>query len=1131
MNLLLARLCRIMAGRLLRAFAIRPFTALRGPMETVSVATSDASATERHPPKAIVALGASAGGLQALQAFFNGMPSDGGCALVVIQHLKPDATSLLPEILARAAPLPVVEAADGMAIEPDRVYVLPPGHGFTIANGTLRKAAKVTTSRMPIDRFFRALAEDQQERAIGIVLSGTATDGTLGLKAIKEYGGLAIAQDPATAQQEGMPRSAIESGLVDAVMAPGKMPQLVLRYARGVEHQPISPVEGPLQRILSLVRTETHHDFRQYKPGTLLRRIQRRMGLRAQDTLAAYEALVRREPDELLHLEQDLLIGVTAFFRDDKAFEALREYALQPLVAAADLHTPLRLWVPACSTGEEAYSIAMLLTEEAEAQGKRVAFKIFATDIDKRALEVARRGQYAFTIETEVSQARLGRFFTRNAYGYQVRDDLREAIVFAEQNLIGDPAFSKLDLISCRNLLIYLEPELQRKVLALFHFALCPGGYLFLGPSESVGTRDGLFEPVAKKWRLYRRTNARYSGDYPMLSRDGRRITNAAAEPDGHLPQDLAGLVQHELLAAFTPAAVLVNARFEGLYFHGQVGRYLSFPVGKPSFELTAMCPVGMRARLRRALARARSQRSVQSLEGFWSEHDGGTEAVRVTIRPLGLNASELFLVVIEPLSVPSPKLARDGHEAGRVEQLEAELKLAQEELRSTTEEMETSNEELKASNEEMVSINEELQSTNEELETTREELQSLNEELTTVNQQLHEKIVELEEANNDLENFLASTETATIFLDLQLRIKRFTPITRRLFNLLPGDVGRPLVDLAQIVEDTSMLSDAALVIERLGAIEKEVATPNGACYLRRILPYRTRDNRIAGVVITFTDITHLKRDAMARAQRMLAQHNDELQAKVAELAEANRRLTELERLKSNFINAASHELRTPLSSILGFSEFLEDSLAGPLTAQQRGFVDEIQEGARRLSRLVDDLLDYARMEAGTFQLDAQPTDLTELTRRIVASLDPQLRQAGLKATTHLPEGPLDALVDGRRIEQILLNLLGNAIKFTPAEGALAVRLSASASEARWEIEDNGIGIARETLSHVFEKFFQADSSTTREHGGTGLGLAISRALVEAHGGRIGVESQLGRGATFWFTLPLGPATPSGRAR
>lgn len=1092
-------------------------------METDLVARSHPSATNRQAPKAIVAMGASAGGLQALQAFFKGMPPDGGCALIVIQHLNPDAKSLLPEILARAAPLPVVEAADGMTIERDRVYVLPPGHGFTIASGTLRKAARVTTSKMPIDRFFRAMAEDQQERAIGIILSGTATDGTLGLKAIKEYGGLAIAQDPITAQQEGMPRSAIESGLVDAILPPADMPQLVLRYTRGID-QPRPLSEGPLQRILGMVRAETRHDFRQYKPGTILRRVQRRMGLRSQESLASYEALLRREPAELLQLEQDLLIGVTAFFRDGKAFETLRELVLQPLVERFDARMPLRIWVPACSTGEEAYTLAMLLTEEAEAQGRRIALKVFATDIDKRALEIARRGQFAFAIEAEVTAERLGRFFTRTSQGYQVNEDLRESIVFAEQNLIGDPAFSKLDLVSCRNLLIYLEPELQRKVVALFHFALRPGGYLFLGPSESIGTRDGLFEAVSKKWRVYRRTDARYSGDYPMLSREGRRVTTAVADADGGLPQDLAGLVQHELLAAFSPAAALVNARFEGVYFHGEVGRYLKFPVGKPTFELTAMCPVGMRARLRRALGRARAHRSIQTVEGIWSEVGGATEAVRITIKPLGINTSELLLVVFEPLPVASAALARDGNDAGRLEQLEEELKLAQEELRNTTEEMETSNEEIKASNEEMVSINEELQSTNEELETTREELQSLNEELTTVNQQLQEKIAEQEESNNDLENFLASTDTATLFLDLQLRIKRFTPITRRLFNLLPGDIGRPLVDLAQFVRDGTMLSDAAHVIEALGAIEKEVSTANGTCYLRRILPYRTRDNRIAGVVITFTDITHLKHDALAQAERVLRQHNEELQAKVAELAEANRRLTELERLKSNFINAASHELRTPLSSILGFSEFLEDRLAGPLTEQQRGFVGEIQEGARRLSRLVDDLLDYARMEAGTFQLDLQATDLAALTRRVVASLDPQLKHGRLKLISRLPEGPLDAVVDGPRVEQILLNVLGNAIKFTPAKGKITIRLVTSATEVRWEIDDSGIGIDKDALPHVFEKFFQADSGTTREHGGTGLGLAISRSLVEAHGGRIGVESELGCGATFWFVLPLARA-------
>jgi two-component system CheB/CheR fusion protein len=748
-------------------------------------------------------------------------------------------------------------------------------------------------------------------------------------------------------------------------------------------------------------------------------------------------------------------------------------------------------------------------------------FKIFATDIDQRALDVARRGFYPPAIREELSPERLARFFVATDGGYRVIDALRDAIVFAEQNLVADPAFSRLDLISCRNLRIYLEPELQRKVLSLFPFALKPGGALFLGTSETTSAQEALFKPLSKKWRIYRRVAGRSSADYPIGAWEPARFPQGRpdAEPAAG-PPNLPSLVQGELLSSFTPAAVAVDARLAVLYFHGPVGEFLSFPTGKSTLDLVSMCPTAVRHKLRRAIAASREARDAHAFDVAWTGQRPQA-LVRVTAKPL---AGELSLITFEHVAAAGP--AADGQSdseggLGRVEQLESELRLLQDELKSTTDEMETSTEELKASNEEMMSMNEELQSTNEELETTKEELQSLNEELTTVNQQLNEKVVALEEANNDLINYLASTDTATIFLDLQLRIKRFTPVTRKLLNVMPGDVGRPLIELARKVEDTSMLSDAALVIENLAPIEKEVQTPSHQWFLRRIIPYRTHDHRIAGVVITFTDIMHMKHNESLKVQEMLRRHIVELEARATELAEANQQLTALERLKVDFINAASHELRTPLSSVLGFAEFLEDRLGGPLTEQQAEFVSEILRGGRRLNRLVDDLLDFARLEAGTFTLDRRDTELGALASAALKSLQPQARQAELTLEARLPDAPLYAPVDPDRVEQVLLNLIGNAIKFTPPGGHVTVRLAATPSGVCFEVADDGIGIGPETLPHLFQKFFQADASATRAQGGTGLGLAISKAFIEAHGGHIWVESTLGHGATFWFELPI----------
>ncbi|MDB5101849.1 MAG: sensor protein [Cyanobacteria bacterium RYN_339] len=1067
----------------------------------------------------IVGLGASAGGLEALKAFFTALPPNVGAAFVVIQHMSPKADTMLAELLARDTVMTVSLLEGPAEVLANHVYVGPPGKCVSLQEGKLVCEPMQADGGLPIDAFFRSLAEDRLERAIGIVLSGTASDGTLGLKALKERGGVVLVQEPTSAAQGGMPRSAIQTGLADAIMPPAGLAALVTSYVQNLGMG--IPMQEPVQAILTALRARTKHDFRHYKRGTVVRRIHRRMGLRAVDSPTHYLTLLLAEPDELMQLHQDLLIGVTRFFRDPDAFAALTELVLKPMIAERKDDEPIRVWVPGCATGEEAYSLSMALMEVMAEAGVSYPIKIFATDIDVKALDVARTGIYPATAATELSPERIKRFFSQGEFGLQVRQELRETVVFAEQNLIGDPPFSRLDLISCRNLLIYLEPEIQRKVITLFQFTLRPDGALFLGTSESLAGRDVLFKPLSKKWRIYRRSNVPTPVDYPLSAKEPM-VARVATQLDRSGAASLGNLVQHELLTDFTPAAVLVNERFEILYFHGGVGLYLTFPTGRTSYDLMAMCPARVRSKLRRAMRDSQSHRGQEQVVLAWDEGGLDARVVAVAVKPLrSSDGHDLFLFAFT--DAPTiPSLEGSMESGSNLAFLEAELKSARDELKSTTEEMETANEELKASNEEMMSMNEELQATNEELETTKEELQSLNEELTTVNQELHGKLQELEEANNDLVNFLSSTDTATIFLDLQLRIRRFTPATGKLLNILPSDVGRPLLDLAAKVEDATMLPDVEAVIAHLAPREREVRTPRGAWYLRRVVPYRTRDQRIDGVVVTFTDISHLKANEAAKTQEEMRRHLATVEEQAAELSAVNVRLLALDRLKADFLNAASHELRTPLTSIMGFSEFLEDDLAGALSEGQRGFVNQIQQSARRLRKLVDDLLDFARLEAGTFKLAPRELDLKDIVRDALESLEPQRQDRKLDLHQVIPELPVKLVGDADRLEQVLLNLVGNAIKFTPPGGCITVSVIPAVDRVRVEVTDTGVGIAPEAMGHLFDRFYQADPSMTREYGGAGLGLAISKALVEAHGGNIDVSSIPGHGSTFWFDLPVG---------
>jgi two-component system, chemotaxis family, CheB/CheR fusion protein len=845
--------------------------------------TDPLRAERKHASPPVVGIGASAGGIDALNRFFGSMPADSGLAFVVVLHLDPRHHSELASLLGHRTAMPVADIVDGIRIEPNRVYVIVPDKSLRVEGDLLRlsEPAEPRGHRHPVDVFFVSLAEHRRERAIAIVLSGTGSNGTQGMKEVKASGGLAVVQDPATAQFDGMPRSVVTAGAADHVTAPEKMPEILLRYARhGYMADPdglaaeASDAQPVLDPVVALLRACSGHDFRNYRRGTLERRIHRRMGLTNRGTLAEYAELLRSNPGEIAALVKDLMISVTGFFRDPKAWAALDETVLAPLVAERDGDAEIRIWVPACATGEEVYSLAMLVVERARAMHKTLNLKIFATDSQETNLAVARDGTYPAAAVSAISSERLRRFFDRLDGSYQIKKELRELIVFASQNLLLDPPFSRLDLISCRNLLIYLDSKAQKRVVALFHFALREGGHLFLGNAETVGRHENLFDTVSKKWRIYLRVGPTRHDivEFPVLGTHARlQHVEEPARPEAE-PARAAEVARRALLDRYAPASVLIDQKGRILYFHGPTGDYLEQPPGEPTRDLLAMARDGLRQRLRAAVREATEKHNSVSVSAHVRQRDA-VRAVSVTVAPLATTQASagLLLVSFAPESEPRatahpvpPSDRQEAKNAASQRTLEEELKSTRDELQSTIEQMESTNEELKAANEEATSMNEELQSTNEELETSKEELQSYNEELHTINNQLQLKNQELENLADDQNNLLAGTEVATIFLDMEHRIKWFSPASKGLLDLVPSDIGRPLTHFAPKFDDPNLLQEAQTVLEKLTPNEAEISSAAGRWYLRRLIPYRTGDNRIVGTVLTFTDITDRKHAADA---------------------------------------------------------------------------------------------------------------------------------------------------------------------------------------------------------------------------------------------------------------------------
>lgn len=831
------------------------------------------------PDFPVVGIGASAGGLEALKQFFTAMPPDTGLAFVLVQHLDPDHESLMADLLAKYTAMPVNQAVDGLAVEPDHVYVIPPKHYLSISGGVLHLSPPTERRgmRMPIDHFLRSLAEDCAEKAICVILSGTGSDGSLGLREIKGHGGMTIVQEPSTAQYDGMPHSALATGLADCRLAVEAMPEAMMRYvhhsyARG--EIPAGAMEDDpsdeLGAIIAVVRARTGHDFRHYKKGTLSRRIARRMSLATIENLQEYLELLRSTEDEVHKLVRDLLISVTSFFREPQAFETLVSVVVPTLVERADPDNPIRIWIPGCASGEEAYSLAMVMLDGIRRSGKQVGLQIFATDIDVEALDIARVGVYPVSAIAELPAEYQRQFFSREGDNVTVNKSVRETVVIAAQNLISDPPFSRLDFISCRNLLIYLDIAVQTRIIRLFHFALRDGGYLFLGNSETIGQRTDMFRTVSKKWRIYRRlavpSDMRGADYYPVPGSTRAPTTPGTLERSRpSAGRRMSERVDGKLLQEYAPAAVLVDRAGEALYFRGDTDLYLEMPTGVATHDIVALARDGIRTALRSALQSARADKAPAEARRVLLRHPNGSRKVRIKVWRMDELDGTCLVCFAQEQEPVQPSKVRPGDEA-LVSQLEYELKATREDLQTTIEEVETANEELKAANEEVMSMNEELQSTNEELETSKEELQSLNEELSTVNNQLLDKLHELEAANNDLANLLTSTDIATIFLDAKLQIRRYTPSATRMFALIDADIGRPIADVAQRFSNGVLTDECRQVLKDLKPFQEEVRGSDGHWFQLRVLPYRTIDNHIDGVVITFTDISAIKQ-AYSEAQ------------------------------------------------------------------------------------------------------------------------------------------------------------------------------------------------------------------------------------------------------------------------
>jgi chemotaxis methyl-accepting protein methylase/signal transduction histidine kinase/CheY-like chemotaxis protein len=1045
------------------------------------------------------------------------MPAKTGLAFVVVQHLSPDFRSLMDELLARRTVIPIRRVEDGMAVEQDTVYLIPPKKEMIISGGQLLLTDKdpSQTLTLPIDHFFRSLAQDLGEGAIGIVLSGTGSDGSRGIRAIHEAGGLILVQSAETAKFDGMPKSAVETGVADFVLPVGEMPGTLLRYihhpaARGTNRPPVadSVRETAMETVYRLLRDRYGIDFSHYKPNTVARRTERRLLLNQSLDLNDYAKRLEENPDELNLLYKDLLIGVTRFFRDHEAFQRLEIEILPAILAAIPPDGEFRAWVAGCATGEEAYSLAILLLERIEAMHRRVKVKIFATDVHRASLEFASSGVYSEAALVDVSTERIARHFLRKGDGYQVSQELRQTVVFAPHNIIKDAPFTKLDLISCRNLVIYFQPLAQKKAMSLFHFGLKTGGILFLGPSESPGELTDEFEHLDAHWKIYRkRRDVRLSADLrlPLTIADAQ-LRPTGIPPLPHLSQvdmHLVG-VYDAILEEHMPPSLLVDENRALVQSFGGASRYLRHRDGRLSTDLLDMVDTDLRMALAGALQRACKDAAPIVYKGLRVQLADGQQLVNLTVKPVrNRRSGRLYaLVSIEQRNEAARPDATeiDFRQASdeQLQGLETELRYTKENLQATIEELETSNEELQATNEELVASNEELQSTN-------EELHSVNEELYTVNAEYQKKIAELTELNADMDSLLASTAVHTVFLDRDLTIRKFTPKIAEVFNLLPQDTGRRIDNFTHHICYGPLMEDIRRVLDKTEPFEREVQDRHGRWFLLRILPYRNK-SRVDGVVLTLIDVSPLK--------------------------QAEEEAREAVRRRDHFLAMLSHELRNPLGAILNSAHLMER--AGMDTATRPEAQAVIVRQAEQMARLLDDLLDVSRITQNKIEIYRDLVDLRAAANEAVQAARPLIESRRQALKVEIESTPLFVMGDAARLQQIQVNLLHNAAKYTPPEGTVWLSVAREDGEAVVRVRDTGAGMPPDMLETIFDLFVQNDRTLDRADGGMGVGLTLVRTLVAMHGGTVSVRSDgIGRGSEFVVRLPLttelGPAVTTER--
>jgi len=1229
---------------------------------------SERRATEANPKFPVIGIGASAGGLQALLRFFENLPADSGMAFVVVMHLSPDHESHIDDILRRVTTMPTVQVSETLPIRADHVYVISPSIDLRMSDGTLQVAATQCPRSRPavIDVFFRTLADAHGARAVAILLSGTGCDGSVGMARIKEQGGVTMAQLPEDAQFDGMPLHAIESNVVDFVMPVLDMPRKLLELSRTLRTIELPAAEGlslaakppstqarlaaaesALTDILKLLLLRTGRDFSDYKRATVLRRIERRMQVTAATDMPMYLDYLEHNTEETDALLDDMLIGVTNFFRDREAFEALERDIVPQLLSAAEHDAPdgLRVWAAGCSTGEEAYSLAMVLASELSRRKSTMKMQVFGSDIDERALSVARRGLYPDAIVADVPANYLRKYFNRESGRYRINRTIRERVLFAAQDVLRDPPFSRLHLISCRNLLIYLDRRAQLQALRVFNAALRPGGYLFLGSSETIDPTTELFAPVDKKYRIYRSlpSTERVLPTTPPRSRAGAalswRKSPSATDHVADKPVSYAALHQRAL-ELHGPATLLVTPSLRIVHMSDKAARYLRHVGGEPSLHLLALIHPEMRLDLRTAALEALKTGRTVETRLLPMRNDGRDVDIKIAASPFYENdIGQLLLVVLEEFeSAPTPALDASGTgEAGEIAKLRTENKALRSQLRQSVEQFDTSTQDLKASNEELQAVNEELRSATEELETSKEELESVNEELVTVNFELRSKVEETAKANDDLQNLISSSDIATIFVDHSMRVKWFTPKATTLFSLIPEDRNRPLTDITHQLDYPAMIDDAKQSFNSLRLVEREVTSSDGHWHLVRIVPYRTAEDRIEGAVLNFVDITSRKRaeqrleeglqrmrlvaestktfaiittdpdgtitDWNAAAEILFGYSAAEAMGQPLDIiftpedrangAPAQERKTALERghadderwhirkdgsrffcsgvvhpmiddglrgfakiardltdkriqdyeqhsilertkasnvLKDEFIAVMSHELRHPLNLIQLNMDLLSRTpgvLASPRAAKA---IDAVRRSVRSQSQLIADLLDLSRVQTGKLKLDRVPIKLIPVVTTVLEAVSAQAAESRITLQAHGLDfaaiNEVTVLGDATRIEQIIWNLLNNAIKFTPEGGTVTVTLTCARDELRLDVQDTGIGIPADALDKVFTMFGQVERQHGKRHQhGLGIGLALVAQLAKAHGGRVSASSKgEGKGATFSLWLPI--ATP-----